>query len=174
MASRGLKIDLKQSGPVAEGFRFAIVVSRWNEVYTSQLCDGAKTALLQAGADENSINIFDVPGAFELPLASFKAAQSGDFDAVIALGVVIRGDTPHFDFVAGQAAAGIMKASLETGVPVMFGVITADTIEQVEKRAGDGEDNKGFEAAVSAIEMASLMRRFKNRKGENKAVPHVV
>lgn len=174
MASRGLKIDLKQSGPVAKGFRFAIVVSRWNEVYTSRLCDGAKRALLRAGADENSIKIFDVPGAFELPLASLKAAQSGDFDAIIALGVVIKGDTPHFDFVAGQAAAGVMRASLETGVPVMFGVITAGTVEQVEERAGDAEGNKGFEAAVSAIEMASLMRRFKNRKGENNAVPHVV
>lgn len=174
MAVRGLKIDLKQSGLAAKGFRFAIVVSRWNEGSTSRLCEGAKNALLRAGADEVSIEIFVVPGAFELPLASLEAAQSGDFDAVIALGVVIKGDTPHFDFVAGQAAAGIMNASLKTGVPVMFGVITADTTEQVEERSGDGEDNKGFEAAVSAIEMANLMRRFKNRKGENKAVPHVV
>jgi 6,7-dimethyl-8-ribityllumazine synthase len=174
MASRGLKIDLKESQLSASGFRFAIVVSRWNDAYTSRLCDGAKDALRHAGADENSIEIFEVPGAFELPLACLKAAESGDFDAVIALGVVIRGDTPHFDYVAGQAAAGIMNASLQSGVPVMFGVITADTTEQVEARSGDGEDNKGFEAAVSAIEMAHLMRSFKNRKGEDKAVPHVV
>lgn len=174
MASRGLKIDLKESGLNAKGFRFAIVVSRWNDVYTSRLCAGAKKALLQGDADENSIEIFEVPGAFELPLASLRAAQSGDFDAVIALGVVIRGDTPHFDYVAGQAASGILNASLQTGVPVMFGVITADNIEQVEARSGDGEDNKGFEAAVSAIEMAHLMRSFKNRRGEDKAVPHVV
>lgn len=174
MASRGLKIDLKKSELVANGFRFAIVVSRWNETYTSRLCDGAKNALQQAGIDENSIELFEVPGAFELPLACLKAAQSGDFDAVIALGVVIRGLTPHFDFVAGQAASGVMNASLQTGVPVMFGVITADNTEQVKARVGDGIDNKGFEAAVSAIEMANLMRSFKNRKGEDKAVPHVV
>ena len=174
MASRDLKIDLNKSELVAKGFRFAIVVSRWNEAYTSRLAAGARAALQQAGADENAIEMFEVPGAFELPLACLKAAESGDFDAVIALGVVIRGDTPHFDFIAGQAAAGIMNASLQSGLPVMFGVITADTTEQVESRSGDGEDNKGFEAAVSAIEMAHLMRSFKNRKGEDKAVPHVV
>ncbi len=174
MASRGLKIDLKKSEPVANGFRFALVVSRWNDLYTSRLSDGAKNALQEAGVDESSVEIFEVPGAFELPLACLKAAESGDFDAVIALGVVIRGDTPHFDYVAGQAAAGIMNASLQSGVPVMFGVITADTTEQVESRSGKREDNKGFEAAVSAIEMASLMRSFKNRKGEDKAFPHVV
>jgi 6,7-dimethyl-8-ribityllumazine synthase len=174
MASRGLKIDLKRDGLLASGFRFAIVVSRWNYAFTSRLLAGAKNALRQAGAHEDSIEIFEVPGAFELPIASLKAAESGDFDAVIALGVVIRGDTPHFDYVAGQTAAGIMNASVQTGVPVMFGVITADNIEQVDARSGDGEDNKGFEAAVSAIEMAHLMRSFKNRKGEDKAVPHVV
>jgi len=174
MASRGLKIDLNKGELVAKGFRFAIVVSRWNDEFTSRLADGAKDALQQAGVDENSIEIFEVPGAFELPLACLKAATSGDFDAVIALGVVIRGETPHFDFVAGQTAAGIMNASLQSGVPVMFGVITADTPEQAATRSDDGEDNKGFEAAVSAIEMAHLMRSFKNRKGEDKAVPHVV
>lgn len=174
MASRGLKIDLKRNDLVAEGFRFAIVVSRWNDEFTARLAEGAKRALRQVGADENSIEIFEVPGAFELPLACLKAAESGDFDACVALGVVIRGDTPHFDYVAGQTASGIMKASLQSGVPVMFGVITADTTEQVEARSGDGEDNKGFEAAISAIEMVHLMRSFKNRKGEDKAVPHVV
>lgn len=174
MASRGLKIDLKGNELSAKGFRFAIVVSRWNDEYTSRLSAPARDCLIAANADENSISIFTVPGAFELPLACLKAAESGDFDAVIALGVVIRGDTPHFDYVAGQAASGIMQASIETGVPVMFGVITADTREQVEARCGDGEDNKGFEAAISAIEMARLMRSFNNRKGEGKAVPHVV
>lgn len=174
MASHGLKIDLSKSEIVAKGFRFAIVVSRWNDVYTSRLAAGAEDALRRAGADAGAIEIFEVPGAFELPLACLKAAESGDFDAVIALGVVIRGDTPHFDHVAGQAAAGIMGASMQSGVPVMFGVITADTDEQVEARSGDGEDNKGFEAAVSAIEMVHLMRSFNNRKGEDRAVPHVV
>lgn len=174
MASRGLKIDLKRGERAAAGSRFAIVVSRWNDVYTSRLREGAKKALERAGAHQSSVEIFEVPGAFELPLASLKAAESARFDAVIALGVVIRGDTPHFDYVAGQAAAGIMTASLQTGIPVMFGVITADTVEQVEARVGDGEDNKGFEAAVSAIEMANLMRSFKDRKGKDRAVPHVV
>lgn len=174
MASRGLKIDLEKSGLVAGDLRFAIVVSRWNDVYTSRLCAGAKNALRQAGVDEGLIEVFEVPGAFELPLVCLQAAELGRFDAVIALGVVIRGDTPHFDYVAGQAAAGIMQANLRSGVPVMFGVITADTIEQVEARVGDGEDNKGFEAAISAIEMAHLTRSFKDRKGEDKAVPHVV
>jgi 6,7-dimethyl-8-ribityllumazine synthase len=174
MASRGLKIDLKKSELVASGLRFAIVVSRWNDEFTSQLATGAKNALQRAGADENSIEMFEVPGAFELPLACLNAAMSGDFDAIIALGVIIRGDTPHFDYVAGQAAAGIMNASLQSRVPVMFGVITADTIEQVEARSCNWEDNKGFEAAISAIEMAHHMRSFKNRKGEDKAVPHVV
>lgn len=174
MTSHGLKIDLSNSEIVAKGLRFAIVVSRWNDVYTSRLAAGAKEALRRSDADEGAIEIFEVPGAFELPLACLKAAESREFDAVIALGVVIRGDTPHFDYVAGQAAAGIMRASMVSGVPVMFGVITADTNEQVEARAGDGEDNKGFEAAVSAIEMAHLMRSFNNRKGEDRAVPHVV
>ena len=108
--------------------------------------------------------MFVVPGAFELPLAARAAAQTGKFDAVIALGVVIRGDTPHFDYVAGQAAQGLMRASLDTGVPVMFGVITADTPEQAEERCGTARDNKGYEAALSAIEMVAAMRRDQGRE----------
>src|SRR5205814_1987989 len=106
---------------------------------------------------EDSIEIFHVPGAFELPLACVKAAGSGDYDAVIALGVIIRGDTPHFDYVAGQAAAGIMQASIQTEVPVMFGVITADTMQQALERAGEKADNKGHEAALSAVEMVETL-----------------
>jgi 6,7-dimethyl-8-ribityllumazine synthase len=145
--------------------RFAIVVSRWNDGYTSRLEAGAREAL--NGAD---VTTFVVPGAFELPLAAKTAAESGKFDAVVALGVVIRGDTPHFEYVAGQAAAGLMRASLDTGVPVMFGVITADTPEQAEARCGTREDNKGYEAALSAVEMVAAIREM---KGERKAVPNV-
>jgi 6,7-dimethyl-8-ribityllumazine synthase len=152
----------------AAGLRFAIVVSRWNEAMTSSLRDGAVRALKDSGVD--SPDIFVVPGAFELPLASQKAAETGRFDAVIALGVVIRGDTPHFDFVAGQAAAGIMQASLSTGVPIMFGVVTTSTTEQALERCGSDDTNKGFEAARTAIEVAALYRKM----GSQKVVPHVV
>jgi len=145
---------------------FAIVVSRWNDGYTSRLESGARDAL-----EGSQIETFVVPGAFELPLAAKAAAETRRFDAVIALGVVIRGDTPHFDYVAGQAASGIMQASLETGIPIMFGVITADTPEQAEARCGEREDNKGFEAALSAAEMVAALRQI---EGESKAVPHVV
>lgn len=160
----------------AEDFRFAIVVSRWNGALTSKLAEGAVEALTVAGAAEDSIEIFKVPGAFELPLASLKAAQTGRFDAVIALGVVIRGETPHFDFVARQAAAGIMQASIETGVPVMFGVVTANTKEQAEARCGGPIGNKGFEAAMSAIEVAALYREMQlgREQGKHKVFPHVV
>lgn len=111
-----------------------------------------------------------MPGAFELPLASQKAAETGRFDAVVALGVVIRGDTPHFDFVAGQAAAGIMQASLTTGIPIMFGVVTTNTVEQALERCGSDDSNKGFEAARTAIEVAALYKKL----GSEKVVPHVV
>lgn len=159
----------------AENFRFAIVVSRWNGELTSRLCDGAMKALTEAGAPKESIEIFRVPGAFELPLASMKAAETGLFDAVIALGVVVRGETPHFDFVAGQAAAGLMQASIDTGIPMLFGVITADTQEQAEARCGGSVGNKGYEAAKSAIEMANLSREIEGlEQDEDKVFPHVV
>jgi 6,7-dimethyl-8-ribityllumazine synthase len=153
-----LKTELNREPISAAGFKFAIVVSRWNEALTARLAAGAVGALTGAGAA--AVDRFEVPGAFELPLACQRGAASGRYDAVIALGVVIRGDTPHFDYVAGQAAAGLMQASLQTGVPVMFGVITADTAAQAEARAAEGPDNKGFEAAMSAIEMATLMRKM--------------
>ncbi|MFT3744225.1 MAG: 6,7-dimethyl-8-ribityllumazine synthase [Pyrinomonadaceae bacterium] len=167
-----MKTELKRSDISAEGQCFAIVVARWNDEYTSKLADGALEALLGAGATREDIDVFHVPGAFELPIASLTAAQSEKYHAVIALGVVIRGDTPHFDYVAGEASAGLMRASMETGVPVMFGVITADNVEQVIERTGEGADNKGFEAAISAIETARAISeiarkaetRFKVRK----------
>jgi 6,7-dimethyl-8-ribityllumazine synthase len=159
----------------AEAFRFAIVVSRWNAELTSKLESGAIDALTSSGMSKDAIEIFRVPGAFELPFASLKAAESGRFDAVVALGVVIRGETSHFDHVAGQAAAGIMQASIETGIPVMFGVVTANTREQAEARCGGSVGNKGYEAAMSAIEMANLSREMEAaNEGEDKVFPHVV
>lgn len=142
--------------------RFAIIVSRWNDIYTSRLEAGAVEALHGAGADDPSLDVFHVPGAFELPLACLTAASTGRYDAVIALGVVIRGDTPHFDYVAGQCAAGITESGLKTGVPVMFGVITADNIAQVEERSGNNKENKGWEAAISAVEMIDAIRSIKS------------
>jgi 6,7-dimethyl-8-ribityllumazine synthase len=140
----------------AQHFRFAIVASRWNDSLVSRLVDGAQQALRESGAPEDSIQIFRVPGSFELPLCALKAAASGKFDAVICLGVVIRGDTPHFDFVAAEAARGICEVGLQTGVPAMFGVITANTVEQAEARAGAKHDNKGYEAALAAVEVVNL------------------
>jgi 6,7-dimethyl-8-ribityllumazine synthase len=161
----------------AEGFRFAIVASRWNDFLTSKLIDGAVDALESAGAAEGDVEIFMVPGAFELPLAALKAAQSGRFDAVVAIGVVVRGETPHFDYVAGEAAKGVSHASLETGVPVMFGVVTTDTVEQAINRSGLKAGNKGYEAAMAAVEVANLYRDIAENeqgKGREKAFPHVV
>ena len=161
----------------AEGFRFAIVASRWNDFLTSKLVEGAVEALESAGAAEANVEVFMVPGAFELPLAALKAAQSSRFDAVIAIGVVIRGETPHFDYVAGEAAKGVTHASLETGVPVMFGVVTTDTVEQAMNRSGLKAGNKGYEAAMAAVEVANLYRGLANdeqAKGREKAFPHVV
>jgi 6,7-dimethyl-8-ribityllumazine synthase len=142
---------------------------------TSRLADGAREALAEAGVASEAITLFQVPGAFELPVTCQKAAATGEFDAVIALGIVIRGDTPHFDYVAGQAAAGILMASMHTGVPVMFGVITADTMQQAIDRAGERSDNKGYEAAQSALEMVTLFREMDRGSSQDfdKVIPHV-
>jgi 6,7-dimethyl-8-ribityllumazine synthase len=162
----------------SSGFRFAIVVSRWNDFLTSKLLDGALDALESTGAGDDAVEIFKVPGSFELPLTSLKAAQTGDFDAVIALGVVIRGETPHFDYVAGEAASGIAQAGMQTGVPVVFGVVTTDTVEQAMNRAGVKSGNKGYEAALSAVELVNLYSEMAGReskdKGQDKVFPHVV
>jgi 6,7-dimethyl-8-ribityllumazine synthase len=146
---------------IAGGFRFALVVSRFNELITKRLLDGALDCLLRHGAEEGDLHLVKVPGAFELPYAAKRLAASNSYDAVIALGAVIRGATPHFDYVAGEAAKGIASASLETGVPIIFGVITANTLEEAIERAGAKGGNKGFEAALSAIEMASLFAQLK-------------
>ena len=170
-----MKTELNRGDTSAEGFRFAIVVSRWNDTLTSKLAAGAVDALTEVGAPEDSIETFQVPGAFELPLACLKAANTGDFDAVIALGVVIRGDTPHFEYVAGQAASGILQASMQSGIPVMFGVITANTMQQALDRTGEKTDNKGYEAAMSAVEMVAMFREMDRRNAghDNKVFPHV-
>src|SRR6188508_1786537 len=172
-----LKTELNRGEIDAGGFRFALVVSRWNDVLTSKLEAGAVEALIESGADRGSIEIYGVPGSFELPLACLKAAETGRFDAVIALGVVIRGDTPHFDYVAGQAASGIMKAGITTGIPVLFGVITADTVEQALDRCGERSNNKGYEAAMAAMEVANLYREMAKEqgvRGNEKKLSHVV
>jgi 6,7-dimethyl-8-ribityllumazine synthase len=141
-----------------KNFRFAIVASRWNDSLVSRLIDGALEALKEVAVEDQGIEVYRVPGSFELPLCALKAAASKKFDAVICLGVVIRGETPHFDFVAAAAAHGITDVGLQTGVPVMFGVITANTVEQANARAGAKHDNKGYEAAMAAIEMVNLYR----------------
>lgn len=142
----------------AKGFRFAIVASRWNDSLVSRLVDGALDALKDLSADDEAIKIYRVPGSFEIPLCALKAAESGKFDAVICLGVIIRGDTPHFDYVATETSRGINEVGLKTGVPAMFGVITADSVEQANARAGTKQDNKGYEAAMAAVELVNLYR----------------
>jgi 6,7-dimethyl-8-ribityllumazine synthase len=142
----------------AAGLRFAIVYSRFNEAITARLRDGARAALAEAGASD--VEIVGVPGAFELPQAARCLGETGRFDAVVCLGCVIRGATPHFEYISSSVAHGIQDASAETGVPMAFGVLTTDSWEQAEERAGAGRDNKGFEAAAAAIEMAQLFRRW--------------
>lgn len=144
----------------AELLKFGIVVSRFNDFVTSKLLDGAVDALLRHGAGEEDIEVVRVPGSFEIPLVAKRLAQKGGYDAVICLGAVIRGATPHFDYVAAEVSKGVAQASLETGVPIAFGVITADTIEQAVERAGSKAGNKGWDAAMTAIEMAQVLKRL--------------
>lgn len=144
----------------AEGLSIAVVVSRFNEFVTSRLLAGALDALERLGADEKKIAVYKVPGSLELPLVAKRLAATRKWDAIICLGTIIRGETPHFDLVATEAAKGIALAALETGVPIIFGVITADTLEQAINRAGAKSGNKGFEAAMAAVEMANLYREL--------------
>jgi 6,7-dimethyl-8-ribityllumazine synthase len=143
-----------------DGLRVAIVCSRFNDLITERLLAGARDGLLRHGVDEASITEVWCPGAYEIPLVAHRLASSGEYDAVITLGAVIRGATGHYDIVAGQCAAGVSRAALDTGVPVVFGVLTTDTIEQAIERAGTKAGNKGFEAAATAIEMADLLRQI--------------
>lgn len=142
------------------GRRFAVVVSRFNELVTAKLLDGALDGFRDHGVAEEGLDVAWVPGAFELPLVARRMAAAGGYDAVVCLGAVIRGETAHFDHVAGQAAAGIRAVGLETGVPVIFGVLTTDTFEQAMDRAGGKHGNRGWDAAVAAMEMASLLEQL--------------
>ncbi len=146
---------------MAEGLRVAVIVSRFNDFICSRLVDGAMDALIRHGASENKIVLVKVPGAFEMPLAAKKLAESGKYDAVICLGAVIRGATPHFDYVAAEVSKGIASVALESGIPVTFGVLTTDTLEQAIERAGSKSGNKGYEAAMAAVEMANLFKELK-------------
>ena len=142
----------------ARGLKFAVLCARFNSFITDQLLAGAMDALKRSGASDGDIEVVKVPGAWELPMAAKAVALRRQAHAIIALGAVIRGDTPHFDYVAGQAAQGLMAVQLETGIPVAFGVLTTNTAEQAADRAGGREGNKGFDAALTAIEMAALIR----------------
>ena len=140
----------------ASAFRFAVIVSRFNETITGSLRDAATAALQEAGA--STVQVLEVPGAFEIPQAARAAAESGRFDAIVCLGCIIRGETPHFDYIASAVAHGITDAAGDTGVPMAFGVLTTDTMEQAAARSGPGPDNKGRDAAAAAIEMSHLYR----------------
>ncbi len=145
---------------VAAGMKFALVVSRFNDLFSERLLGGALDSLRRRGAREEDLTVFKVPGAFEIPLVAKKVAQTRKYDAVICLGAVIRGSTPHFDYVAAEVSKGIASVSLETGVPILFGVITTDTLEQAIERAGSKAGNKGFAAAEAAVEMVHLLRQI--------------
>ena len=146
---------------IAEGKKFALVVSRFNDFITEKLLSGSLDALVRSGANEKDIEVVKVPGAFEIPLVALKMAKTNRFDAVICLGAVIRGSTPHFDYVSAEVSKGVAAASMQSETPVIFGVITTDTIEQAIERAGTKAGNKGWSAAMSAIEMANLFEAIK-------------
>jgi 6,7-dimethyl-8-ribityllumazine synthase len=143
---------------LGKGLKFGVIVARFNEFITKKLLDGAQDALHRHGVNQADIDIAWVPGSFEIPLVAKKLAQTNKYDAIICLGAVIRGATPHFEYIAAEAAKGIARVSLEAGLPVTFGVITADTLEQAIERAGTKAGNKGFDAAIDAIEMANLLK----------------
>jgi len=145
---------------IAEGLRFGIIVGRFNEFIGGKLLSGALDAISRHGGSDNDVDLAWVPGAFEIPIVAKKMAKSGKYDAIICLGAVIRGATPHFDMVAGEVTKGIALVGLETGLPVIFGVLTTDSIEQAIERAGTKGGNKGFDAAVTAIEMANLLKQI--------------
>ena len=145
---------------IAKGMKFGIVASRFNDFICGRLIEGAVDALTRAGADPKDMQIYKVPGAFELPLAAKKLAKSGKYDAVICLGAVIRGATPHFEYISAEVSKGIASVGLDTEVPIAFGVLTTDTIEQAIERAGTKAGNKGWDAAMTAIEMVDLFRKI--------------
>ena len=145
----------------AKGFRFAVVVSKFNDFVTDRLQAGALSALTAAGASDDDVTVVRVPGSFEIPAAARLAASSGRFDAIVCLGCLIRGETPHFEFIAAAVAQGIVEASAATGVPMTFGVLTTNSIEEAIARAGEGRSNKGWEAAAAAIDMAGIVAQLR-------------
>jgi 6,7-dimethyl-8-ribityllumazine synthase len=144
----------------AEGFRFAIIVSRFNDFISSKLVEGAMDALIRHGVDEKKVSLVRVPGSFEIPATAKRLAKSGNYDAIICLGAVIRGDTPHFDYIAAEVSKGIANVSLESNIPLTFGVLTTDNLEQAIERAGSKAGNKGWDAAISAMEMVNLFKEL--------------
>ena len=144
----------------AEGFRFAIIVSRFNDFISSKLVEGAMDALKRHGAEDEQISLVKVPGAFEIPLAAKKLAEGGQFHGIICLGAVIRGSTPHFEYVAAEVSKGIATAALESGIPITFGVLTTENLEQAIERAGSKSGNKGWDAAIAAMEMVNLFKEL--------------
>jgi 6,7-dimethyl-8-ribityllumazine synthase len=149
-----------EGGQSAAGFRFAVVVSRYNDFVTDRLQAGALAALTAAGAKPDAVTVVLVPGAFEIPIAAKRAAESGRYDAVVCLGCLIRGETPHFEYIASAVAGGLTSAAAATGVPITFGVLTTNSIEEAIERAGEGPSNKGYEAAAAAIQMASVVAQL--------------
>ncbi|MFH1269867.1 MAG: 6,7-dimethyl-8-ribityllumazine synthase [Candidatus Omnitrophota bacterium] len=154
-------VKTKEGNLIAKAKKFAVIASRFNDFITKELVSGCLDTLSRHGADNEDLSVTWVPGAFEVPLVAQRLAKSKSYDALICLGTIIRGSTPHFDYIAAEVAKGIAKVSLDTGLPVIFGIITADTIEQAIERAGTKEGNKGRDAALSAIEMANLLTQIK-------------
>jgi 6,7-dimethyl-8-ribityllumazine synthase len=158
-------VRVHEGSSEARGRRFAVVVSRFNQPVTSRLLDGALAALRRQGVVDEDIEVAWVPGAFEIPVVARRLARSDQFDAVVCLGAVIRGETPHFDYVAGECARGVLQVSLETGVPCLFGVLTTDTLEQALDRAGGDHGNKGWDAATAAVSVAAVLDSLPKREG---------
>ena len=156
-----MQIETKQGIYSGKGLKFAVVAARFNDFISNSLIDGAVDALVRHEAGEKDIDVFKVPGAFEIPLMAKKLADTGRYDAVITLGAVIRGSTPHFDYVSAEVSKGVAKVSLNSGIPVIFGVLTTDSIEQAVERAGTKHGNKGAEAAMSALEMVNVLKLVK-------------
>ena len=151
----------------AKGCRFGIIVSKYNEFVTSRLLAGAMDVLVESGADKDNIDVAYVPGAYEIPLVAREFGKSGHYDAVICLGAIIRGETPHFEFISAETSRGIARAAMEAAVPVIFGVLTTDTGKQALERSGEPERNRGSEAARTAVQMADLMRQLRGGKGKS-------
>jgi 6,7-dimethyl-8-ribityllumazine synthase len=156
---RGVNMPKEFGGMLSsKGFRFAIVVARWNDIITSKLLGGAMDALIRTGANDEQIAVVRVPGSYEIPATAKKVAKTGKYDAIICLGCVIRGATPHFEYIAGEASKGIAQVGLEIEIPVTFGVVTTDNLEQALERAGSKAGNKGWEAAMAAVEMVNVFK----------------